>query len=318
MMIACESCHSKYSIADDKVRGKTVRIRCRECQATIVVTGAALTAPPPASAVYEPQFHPRVDSPAAIVKRGGARVNRDFVAEARSEEVASVDRPSFGVTAQRNENSVLFTLADLARKPPAVESKPVEPSTSTINSGLIDLNGMTAVRGRSKSLIQPVFGSSPPFGPVTMEVDHEAPPPPNRRKLFVGIGATAALLTIVALGFGMAGGPSGESKSAAAGSRVSAAPPATLSVAPLPVEPVAVPAPIAAAAIPTSDTATSSSTAHPGKKGKKSSGWAAVNAVKTTRAPKPSHERAASAKPHGGSDACGCNGELMCLMRCSK
>src|SRR6187402_1339799 len=39
MMISCESCHSKYSVADEKIRGKTVKIRCRECQTMMVAKG---------------------------------------------------------------------------------------------------------------------------------------------------------------------------------------------------------------------------------------------------------------------------------------
>jgi predicted Zn finger-like uncharacterized protein len=39
MKIACESCGTKYSIADDKVRGKVFKIRCKKCQNVIVVRG---------------------------------------------------------------------------------------------------------------------------------------------------------------------------------------------------------------------------------------------------------------------------------------
>ena len=39
MKISCQSCHSKYNVADEKVQGKIVKIRCRKCGATIVVNG---------------------------------------------------------------------------------------------------------------------------------------------------------------------------------------------------------------------------------------------------------------------------------------
>jgi len=39
MKIACESCGTKYAIADDKVRGKVFKIRCKKCQSVIVVRG---------------------------------------------------------------------------------------------------------------------------------------------------------------------------------------------------------------------------------------------------------------------------------------
>ena len=40
MKITCQSCQSKYNVADKKVQGKIVRIRCRKCAATIVVNGS--------------------------------------------------------------------------------------------------------------------------------------------------------------------------------------------------------------------------------------------------------------------------------------
>jgi predicted Zn finger-like uncharacterized protein len=41
MKITCQSCNSKYNVADEKVQGKIVKIRCRKCGSTIVVHGAA-------------------------------------------------------------------------------------------------------------------------------------------------------------------------------------------------------------------------------------------------------------------------------------
>src|SRR5947209_1653857 len=44
MKITCQSCQSKYTVSDEKVQGKTVKIKCRKCGATIVVqSGAAPT-----------------------------------------------------------------------------------------------------------------------------------------------------------------------------------------------------------------------------------------------------------------------------------
>ena len=40
MKIVCEACQAKYSIADDKVRGKVFKIRCKKCSHVIVVRGA--------------------------------------------------------------------------------------------------------------------------------------------------------------------------------------------------------------------------------------------------------------------------------------
>ncbi len=39
MKIVCDSCGTKYSIADDKVRGKVFKIRCKKCAHIIIVRG---------------------------------------------------------------------------------------------------------------------------------------------------------------------------------------------------------------------------------------------------------------------------------------
>lgn len=40
MKITCHSCAAKYTVSDEKVQGKTVKMKCRKCGATIVVGGA--------------------------------------------------------------------------------------------------------------------------------------------------------------------------------------------------------------------------------------------------------------------------------------
>ncbi len=52
MKIVCDSCGTKYSISDDKVRGKVFKIRCKKCSHIIVVRGTnetAAAAPSPAA-----------------------------------------------------------------------------------------------------------------------------------------------------------------------------------------------------------------------------------------------------------------------------
>src|SRR5438105_4658068 len=39
MKIVCDSCSTKYSISDEKVRGKVFKIRCKKCSHIIVVRG---------------------------------------------------------------------------------------------------------------------------------------------------------------------------------------------------------------------------------------------------------------------------------------
>src|SRR5438128_4727930 len=53
MKIVCDNCSTKYSIADEKVRGKVFKIKCKKCSHIIVVKGnegaaaEAGGAPPP-------------------------------------------------------------------------------------------------------------------------------------------------------------------------------------------------------------------------------------------------------------------------------
>src|SRR6185369_4123581 len=54
MKFVCERCHTRYSIADDKVRQKVLKIRCKTCENVITIRDAVVVAsqaaatPPPA------------------------------------------------------------------------------------------------------------------------------------------------------------------------------------------------------------------------------------------------------------------------------
>jgi predicted Zn finger-like uncharacterized protein len=50
MKVNCQSCGAQYAIADDKVRGRKVKVRCKSCTATIVVDGASLVGSPEGAA----------------------------------------------------------------------------------------------------------------------------------------------------------------------------------------------------------------------------------------------------------------------------
>lgn len=43
MKITCQSCQSKYTVSDEKVQGKTVKIKCRKCGATILVSSGGVS-----------------------------------------------------------------------------------------------------------------------------------------------------------------------------------------------------------------------------------------------------------------------------------
>src|SRR5689334_7526547 len=53
MKIVCDACSAKYSIADDKVKGKVFKIRCKKCSNIIVVRGSAGGAEEPAQPQYD-------------------------------------------------------------------------------------------------------------------------------------------------------------------------------------------------------------------------------------------------------------------------
>ena len=44
MKIECDKCGAKYSIADEKVRGKTFKIRCKKCSNVIIVRDKGMAA----------------------------------------------------------------------------------------------------------------------------------------------------------------------------------------------------------------------------------------------------------------------------------
>lgn len=53
MKVSCQSCSAKYTIADEKVAGRIVKIRCKKCGATIVVNGNEMKADAAADAAAE-------------------------------------------------------------------------------------------------------------------------------------------------------------------------------------------------------------------------------------------------------------------------
>ena len=81
MKIVCDSCATKYSIADEKVRGKVFKIRCKKCQHIIVVRGA----PASEEAVAEPQ--PAPQAPPADEGVWHVVIGRDQVGPMTDDEI---------------------------------------------------------------------------------------------------------------------------------------------------------------------------------------------------------------------------------------
>jgi len=63
MKVTCQACSAQYTIADDKVRGRKVKIRCKACQSPIVVdgqnpptdSGSGVSEPPPTLDPFAPE-----------------------------------------------------------------------------------------------------------------------------------------------------------------------------------------------------------------------------------------------------------------------
>ncbi len=62
MKISCQSCGANYAIADHKVRGRLVKVRCKSCSSTILVDGRTLEDAAPSASDSAPQ--PAAEAPA--------------------------------------------------------------------------------------------------------------------------------------------------------------------------------------------------------------------------------------------------------------
>jgi predicted Zn finger-like uncharacterized protein len=71
MKFHCDRCKTRYSIADERVRGKILKIRCKNCSAVITVKeGGQVAAPPVPAAAGAPA---RPAQPSAMAKGGAAQ-----------------------------------------------------------------------------------------------------------------------------------------------------------------------------------------------------------------------------------------------------
>lgn len=467
MKITCQSCQSKYNVADDKVQGRVVKIRCRKCGATIIVNGtggagaaeagsngagaahsseaptrasempgfdgaadgsmaqwhvnvsdtdqrtmstrelcdayaggvvtqdtfvwcdgmddwkplgeveviasavhggtASAQAPPdaheapqaapeapafpsPGPFAFEPPTAPAalsapVERRAAVVKRE-ARGARDLFSAAGGEDVqaSAPDAhqalpPAFpdptdgagppGLTGQRNENSVLFSLAVLTKN--AEQRAQSNQTTATKeDSGLIDLKALAAKAESARpaamgagddggGVFVPALGMTPaPLGspvlgaPLGQAEDRSK----SKLPLFAGMGAGVLLLLVVGIGIGakIAGSDASHVPSAA----TLVAPPATTAEPAASAATATATAQASASAAPSASASVAAAPKPPPRGG---GGWRPPAAGGAARPTPPSGGGGGAATPapaprKGGGD-CGCNGDLMCLMKCS-
>jgi predicted Zn finger-like uncharacterized protein len=443
MKITCQSCQSKYNVADEKVQGKIVKIRCRKCGSTIVVQGnggAAAngsngTGGGPAGAatdsdgaqwhvnagdadprtmtmaelveaynagtvaqdtfiwtdgmddwkplseveavvsalhggsspgaamdaVAEPAFRapveeayaappvaaapaftaPVPDEPrrAAVVKRdarardlfggggGGEEVQTSAPVVPRMMSSGAMDDAANKMTGQRNENSVLFSLAVLTKDADGrtpEEEAPRSTSKNNEDSGMIDLKALAAKAesmrppsafGDASAFASPLgFAASSPLGSGGLLGSPlgEAPPK-SKLPLIIGISAGAVLVLVLGVFIGVkvlgASAPAPEASAVAAPAptvTATAEPTATASATAEATAPVA-----SASAAPKPKAAPAAGAVyHAPAAAKPAGGPAAATPGAATPAATPPPPKKA------GSD-CGCNGDLMCLMKCS-
>jgi predicted Zn finger-like uncharacterized protein len=433
MKITCQSCQSKYNVADEKVQGKIVKIRCRKCGSTIVVQGnggatangssggsagdadgvqwhvnvgdaeprtmtlaelvdaynagtvaqdtfiwtdgmddwkplseveavvsalhvgadGGASAPAAAEPAYRapaasvddaapaayaaPQAAP--EPRRAAVKRE-ARARDLFGTGVAAEEVqtsapavpqmmssSAVDDAN-KMTGQRNENSVLFSLAVLTKDADDRAPEDVAPkatSRNTEDSGLIDLKALAAKAEsmrpagltESNAFASPLGLGSAPLGGQMSVLGGPLGEAPQKSKLplIIGGGAGIALLLVlgIVIGVKLAGsstpGPEASATASAAPTvTASAEPTATASAE----ASAAAPAPSASVAVKPKTGGgvyhpPSGGAAKPAGGGTAGAGTAAAGGTPPPTPPPPKK---------AGSD-CGCNGDLMCLMKCS-
>jgi hypothetical protein len=242
---------------------------------------------------------------------------------------AAVDDAASKMTGQRNENSVLFSLAVLTKdagdRPE--EEAPRSTSKNSDDSGLIDLKALAAKAesmrpaslGDGNAFASPLGMASAPLGSPLGLMGSPLGDAPQKSKLplIIGGGAGIVLLLVlgIVIGVKVAGGGAAPEASAMASTAptatatATAEPSATASAATAEAS-ASAPTPSASVAVKHQAPAGGAVYHAPSGGGAKTGGAATGAATATAAATTPPPPKKA------GSD-CGCNGDLMCLMKCS-
>jgi predicted Zn finger-like uncharacterized protein len=134
MRFECDSCHAKYKISDDKVRGRVVRFPCRKCEHKILIDGrqhdADVTVP--AGAAYHFDEITRKSEP---------------VSQFSAHEVATA-------RASRPSSSPRRVSTPARRRPPSVP--PRRPSAASRRVSSVPVAASSAVAGQHPGLAPPV------------------------------------------------------------------------------------------------------------------------------------------------------------------
>jgi predicted Zn finger-like uncharacterized protein len=319
MDVTCPACAARYTADEQKLRGKTARMRCRACDTVWLVSG--------------PEDKMTEAKRAAVVKRGGERDHADLFAS-RPADLGSVKHtlrpppPEGGGVAARNETSVLFTIDALkatARvKTPEPELAPLSSQFigSSDDEGVIDLKALASsppkVGARS---VAPLFSDAPPGA---FAADVNAPGSYDRQSMPGGgfklgkralAGIAAAAVAVVLCSVGLAAAFKGEEPVArtSAASVAPVLPPVpTFVAAPAPAAPVI--APVASASDTSDDDAKVSTVKGKGKKKKAKASFAGT---KVQSSGVSSKSEVVSKPAPKAVDKCGCKGDFNCILRCT-
>lgn len=334
MDVTCPACAARYTADEQKLRGKTARMRCKACDTVWLVSGT----PDRAEETMNEEKR------AAVVKRGGERDHRDLFAS-RPADLGSVKQtlrppaPDFGgAVAARNETSVLFTVDSLRG---AARVKTPEPELAPLSSafiaqddeGVIDLKALASSPPRAHvRSVAPLF-SEPPPGAFSADVDdtgaNEGISMPGGFKLgkraIAGIAAAAVALVLCSIG--LAAAFKGEEPVArvAANSMMAPIAAAAPAVVAAPAAPVIAPVIASNASVSSDDDTKSSTVKGKGKKGKGSAKASfASTGGKSQSVPSSgvsskkfsSNDTGVSKLPKA-ADKCGCKGDFNCILRCT-
>jgi predicted Zn finger-like uncharacterized protein len=238
------------------------------------------------------------------------------------------DEAANKLTGERNENSVLFSLAMLTKN--ADERAPAKAANKTTatneDSGLIDLKALAA---KAESVRPPTMGDgghfsaplgtagviSAPFGAVGASL--EEAPQKSRLPVLIGIGAVVIALVVLAAFIGVRIGTSNSAATA-----VPATPP-TASAGPSPSASAEAAAAAASASAEAAAAAAAASASATPKPKPAAGGGTGTYHPPAQSAAKPATAATAAPTATGGpatapkKSDCGCNGDLMCLMKCS-
>jgi hypothetical protein len=290
MLIFCDSCQTRYRIADPPPSERQLSVACRVCKAVISVQGGVRdqahlsrrnpNAPSPFDDPTNPEPEPPMNAP-----------NR--TAPQRSQ----------------TDSSTMFSLASLvtgaSMRMPSAE--PVGRPRET--SGLIDLNAIArAAEERARAP-----KSEPPPAYVRDAFPSE-PPPGNKRgvKIIAALAAVGAL-AVVGVAFGTM--HTEDPKPAAAATKPIEAPKPepVATTAPAPTTPPAA----TTAADPSKDkSADTSTTQTKGKRGKRGLGGHGSSKLTKISSSGVDAPAARPAPPPKAADPCHCHGDFKCTMAC--